>query len=248
MTHLYRALVGGLLLFGIATSGRSDDPPPTYKNVKIVALDATARTLLVENADGRQESMLLDDTAAGFGDVKPGDAVILTLRQDPGRTRVSALVKSTARRPPVTAIPSATPKGTAATATSSASATATYKNGQNAFAEHVAALAQQADRVDVVWREFRKTCAVITRSHYEGAREWVGLWDDQVTSDLSTGSCRDLQNQIVNLGEAVNQGMTAAEDAARHAALSRSDIGDVRRRYSMDWDGWGHTPPDQVTQ
>jgi hypothetical protein len=67
---------------------------------------------------------------------------------------------------------------------------------------------------------------------------------NDVRADLSNGTCRDLYNQIVGLGETVKRGMAGAEDAARRS-LSPGEIRDVRLRYSMDWDGWALPAPER---
>ena len=115
---------------------------------------------------------------------------------------------------------------------------------EEAFEQRVATLAQQASRVDNLWNGFRTSCNVTLRGgNYEGAREWLSLWDEQAQVDLSSGTCRDLFNQIVGLGQAVNSGMAAAESAARRV-LELEQIRDIQRRHSLDWAGWGRTAPE----
>jgi hypothetical protein len=36
--------------------------------------------------------------------------------------------------------------------------------------------------------------------------------------------------------------MASAEEAARRGLLP-SDVRDVQKRFSLDWSGWGRTPP-----
>jgi hypothetical protein len=199
---------------------------PTYTNVRVVSIDTLDRILVVRQADGARQRVELDDNVAGFGDVRVGDEVILTLRGEPGRPRVSAITRSTAT--PSGETPAPRPLAPAA----------------DAFARQVAELAAEASRVDRLWSGFRSTCDARVGGRYEGAREWFGLWANDVRADLSNGYCRDLYNQIVGLGETVKRGMAGAEESARRS-LSPGDIRDVRLRHSMDWDGWALPAPER---
>ena len=118
---------------------------------------------------------------------------------------------------------------------------------REAFGAQVASLAAQADRVDRVWNDFRGACDVKEANPDEGARGWFVLWGGSLHADLSGGSCRDLFNQITDLAEPINAGMTVAEDVARRT-LSPGDIREIRRQYRMDWDGWAMTPPKRLEQ
>jgi hypothetical protein len=81
----------------------------------------------------------------------------------------------------------------------------------------------------------------------QSARGWFVVWEGSIGADLSGGYCRDFFNPIVDLGEPINKGMTAAEDVARRS-LSPGEIRKIRRQYRMDWEGWGRTPPKRLEQ
>jgi hypothetical protein len=115
------------------------------------------------------------------------------------------------------------------------------------FADRTAAIAEQANRVDPLWRSFREGCDVKVSGQYEGGREWLSLWDTQAKADLSSGFCRDLFDQIVNAGSDVNKSMAAAEEGVRTSLLPGA-IREIRRRYSMDWDGWGRQAPAMLEE
>jgi hypothetical protein len=116
---------------------------------------------------------------------------------------------------------------------------------REAFGLRVASLAGQADRVDRVWKEFRGACEFMAGNRHEGAREWFVLWEGSIRADLSGGFCRDLFNQIVDLGAPINEGMTAAEKVARRTLLP-GDVREIRRQHGMDWDGWALAPPKRL--
>ena len=234
-------LMSFLLTIGAAVGVSAEVGLPLYTNAHILGIDPAGRTLVIRNARGVQERVELDDNVAGFQDVKVGDHVILALRGEPGRSRVSAIFKGKESSTSKTVSGSVLPAGNEAplAPASNAAALSTF------FADRVAAVAAQAAHVDRVWGEFRQACGVTVSGRYDGGREWFALWDGQVRADLSQGFCRDLHNQVVSLGEAVNVEMAVAEDAARRS-LAPGDIRDIRRRYALEWDGWGRIPPRQL--
>jgi hypothetical protein len=230
--------VGILIAGGAAVSTAASGPAggsPTYTNAEVVSIDAAKRTLVIKKGDGAEQTAELGDNVAGLADIKAGDYVILTLRGEPGRPRVSAIAKSTVASRRVEPAPRPTPPTTRDAP----------DVAREAFARQVASLAQEANRVDRLWSEFRKACNATVSTRYEGAREWFGLWGNDVHADLSNGFCRDLFDQVVGSGETVKRGMAGAEEAARRS-LSPGSIRDVRLRYSMDWDGWDRPAPDRL--
>ncbi len=227
---------------GISTQkGTSDNGPLTYTNVRVVAIDAVGRTLVVRNAQGVEEKMQLDDNLAGFGNIRAGDRVILTLRTGSGWPRVTSIVESREEPAPRLAA-SPWPSPPAAPVDSSQ-----VLASREAFAAQVASLAGGADRVDRVWNEFRSACKPEAGNQPQGTRGWFAVWEGSVRADMSGGFCRDLFNQILDLAEPVKAGMSAAEDVARRT-LSPGDIREIRRQYRMDWDGWALPPPKRVDQ
>jgi hypothetical protein len=226
--------------------GSSDGAPPTYSNAQVVAVDVTGRTLLIRrNAKGVEEKVQLDDNLAGIGDIRAGDRVILTVRTGPGWTRVSSIVKS---RPLAASRPPAAPKAAATSSASPAQAPVTDPQllaSRQTFADQIAGLAEQADQIDRVWNEFRRACDFGAGHPNEAARGWFVIWEGSIRADLSGGFCRDLFNQIVDLGEPIRAGMTAADNVARRSLLP-GDMRDIRRQYRMDWDSWALTSPKRL--
>ncbi len=241
------ALVAGGTLAAAAPSSptTAGDDVPTYTNAEVVSVDTSARTMVVKDTDGNSKTVELDDNVAGFGDVAAGDKVIVSLRQTPGRPRVTAFVKSNA---------SLSTSGTVAV---SAPPATKYEPGsavivdepaalRASFSLQVANLADLANRVDRLWSQFVTTCHATTTAKYDGARPWLAIWDRNLSADLSSGFCRDLRNQIVGLGSTVNAGMAEAEETARRG-LAPGTIRETERRYAMDWSGWGAPAPDPIT-
>jgi hypothetical protein len=118
---------------------------------------------------------------------------------------------------------------------------------REAFGARVASLAGQADRVDRVWSRFQSSCNVEAGRAQDGARGWFVVWQGSIRAGLPGRDCRDLFDQIVELGDPIKAGMTAAQDVARRS-LSPEDIREIRRRYAMDWNGWTPTPVKRIGQ
>jgi hypothetical protein len=252
------ALTGVLALCGLALGvaeaitipiGPSEDGPLTYLNAKVVAVDRTGRTLVVRNASGKEARLALDDSLAGFGDIKAGDQVMVTVRTGPGWARVSSIVKSR-EVPASTVVAAPSPKAVAAPAPGPRVPpvdSAEIVRSREVFSTRVASLSAQADGVDRVWSQFRSACDFREGNSAEGARGWFAIWEGSIRADLSSGFCRDLFNQLIDLGEPIKAGMTAAEDVARRTLLP-GDIRDIRLRHRMAWEGWALTSPKQVAQ
>jgi hypothetical protein len=208
---------------------------PTYTNARIVRLEANTRLAVVRFTDGSVQTLELDDNVAGFGDVRAGDSVILSVRREPGHDRIRSIVRATppsklARKPTVVV--------------SDDDLAANAPGARREFAAQVASLAEQADRVDRLWDQFVSSCDASVDGDTAGSRAWFGLWDDRVTSDLSAGFCRDLYNQIIGQGEPIKRGMSVAEQTALRY-LEPGEVRSVRRQHSMDWNGWDRPAPER---
>jgi hypothetical protein len=233
--------LGLVAAFLLSTGGwASGQAATTYANVKIVSMDPTTRLVVIQNSSGDQETLELDDSVAGMEGVTAGDDVIMAVRGEPGRRRISAITKALGR-PKATPTSPARPEEPAA-ATRAAGG---HVEGLMRFTEQVAALSRQAQPIDALWSEFTSACAAKTSGSVEGARPWFGLWDGRVKADLSSGFCRDLFNQIVSSGESVKSGMAAAEEVAGKSLIP-GEIRDVRRLHGMDWDGWALRAPEKL--
>jgi hypothetical protein len=226
-----------LIAWGSAAGVRAQQATSRYTNAELVSISPQTRLVVIKDATGREQVLKLDDTVAGFEGLRAGDRVILALRGEPGMTRIASIAKSVGRPPSVD------PPTTRAPAEAS-----TPSPELDAFAEQVATLAQQADRVDALWDDFRTTCSVTLRSSHADGRDWFSLWDNTAQVDVSSGACRDLFNQVVGRGEAVKGGMVRAEEAARVANLVPGDLRATRRRHSMEWSGWGGPAPELLKQ
>jgi hypothetical protein len=87
-----------VLIFGgavaLRAAGAADDGQTTH-TAQVMAIDTIGRTLVIRDARGVEETVQLDDSLAGFGDIRVGDRVILTLRKGPGWSRVTSVIEGT---------------------------------------------------------------------------------------------------------------------------------------------------------
>lgn len=221
-----------------AAAATAAQPAPRYTNAELVSVNPQTRLLVIKDTDARQRTLRLDDNVVGLEDLRAGDRVILTLREESGTTRVSSIAKSQAST--ASPAPEAAPRP--------AQAAPVVAPALQDFADQVAALSLQAAPVDALWNEFVTTCNVTLRSGYADGRDWFSLWDETAQIDVSSGTCRDLFNQVVGKGEAVKAGMAGAEETARRAALAPGDLRETLRRYRMEWGGWALPAPDPLKQ
>jgi hypothetical protein len=232
------AIVACGVALALAGSSALAQQAPKYTNAEVVKVRTQERLLVIKSADGVEQTLELADHVVGVGELRPGDRVILTLRGEPGRARVESFAKSEAS------------ETRAAAQTQPAQRPAPEDTGDAtrvaaAFEARVSALSQQAARVDTLWNSFRTSCNVVMRggAAYDGARPWLSLWDDTVQTDLSSGNCRDMFNQIVSLGQAINEAMADAQDDAARV-LAPGQIREIERRHSLEWGGWGRGAPE----
>jgi hypothetical protein len=223
-----------LLTLGGTASGQEAGTGPSYTNVQIVSIDPQTRIVVIRTASGAEETLELDDTV-GVASVKAGDRVILGVRNEPGRKRISSITRA--------ASPSPRPISPTAKVAAAVPAPAAGVEARSRFADQVAALSRQAQPIDAVWSQFVTSCAARGPAETNGARAWFGLWDGSVKSDLSSGFCRDLFNQMVQQGETIKKGMAAAEDVAR-PDLAPEDLRAIKKLNSMNWDGWALAAPE----
>jgi len=230
-------LASGVMLL-LAGSPAWGQAPPAYANVEVVSIDPLTRHVVIRNSKGAREVLDFDDGLAGLSGITPGDNVMIAMRGEPGRTRITAITKLAPTSGPARVSPGPSPTPLPPSELPRAEVRAR-------FTEQVATLAQQARPIDGMWSSFVTTCNAKQSSSVTDGRDWFGIWDKRVTADLSNGFCRDLFNQIVRSGESVKKGMAAAEDVARKT-LSVGEIRDIKKLNAMDWDGWGLAAPAKL--
>jgi len=238
-------------LIGVNTASAQAPVGSTSMTAEVLSLETQSRIMVIRRPDGTNQRVLLDDVVGGFGNIRSGDRVLVTVRDEPGMARVSSLIKSAptlrVSSPGVLAAPRGIVPG-GETDLDTAMPPLDFQESASVralFSDQVANLALRANAVDLLWGQFRTSCNVRTSSKYDDAREWFGLWDGRVSADLSAGFCRDLYNEIVDAGASINAGMEGAEESADDV-LYPGTMRDIKRRYAMDWDGWSMSRPTRL--
>lgn len=214
---------------------------PTFVNAKVLSFDAQNRLIKVRLPNGTEQTAELDDNVSGFADILVGDSVVLSMRDEPGRPRVSGIVKGSAKAGP------ATTTAVLAPAAVVPGVVALTDTAEAAYVGKLVELARRADAVDREWSGLKTSCKAESSTAYEGSREWLLLWDNPQSADLSSGFCRELFNQVVTHGGAIGTQMAAADSEARRS-LPPEKMKELRRTYSMDASNWSMTPPKLLDQ
>jgi hypothetical protein len=99
-------------------------------------------------------------------------------------------------------------------------------------------LSAQADNVDVEWREYAKWCGVSAFSA-SGGRVWFAIWSpDGAVGGNARADCSSMHVDILERANRVRAAMQETSERARRAGVYPGEIRDVRRKYSLDYDGW----------
>jgi hypothetical protein len=243
------ALLGACLLIASVAAAQA----PLYTNVEIVSVDTRNGAIMVRTNEGQARLLKVEPHVSVDG-LRRGDEVIVALRGASGSDRVTRILRRpgaspdttiTARGARGTTSATAVQGTTAATAVMPEDASA-RQAALEAFTNRVAVLADRAVTVDATWSTFANACAATVASPRD--RDWFLLWEPgAVRADLSTGTCRELYNQLIARGEQVKAAMAAAEERAREDAVLPGEMRDIRSRFAMDWDGWDRPSPPRQT-
>jgi V8-like Glu-specific endopeptidase len=97
----------------------------------------------------------------------------------------------------------------------------------------------QADDMDSAWREYATWCGVGVPSAPTGGRAWFAIWSAAGAPGGSAGSnCASMRTEILEHASRVKAAMMDASERARRADVYPGEIRDLRRKYSLDYDGW----------
>jgi hypothetical protein len=105
------------------------------------------------------------------------------------------------------------------------------------YEQTIAQLARRADALDDHWRRFRSSCY---RGPISGTfdREWFALFEPQAMQGAVANGCGNGFSDTEQQANAVRDGVTAAEEAARRADVYPGTRRDIRRKYRLDYAGW----------
>jgi len=103
----------------------------------------------------------------------------------------------------------------------------------------VGALAAQADYADLEWREYATWCGVGAVAAPSGGRAWFAIWSASGAGGGNVrADCSNMYRDILDRADKVKAVMLEAAERARRNGVYPGEMRDVRRRYSLDYDGW----------
>lgn len=120
-----------------------------------------------------------------------------------------------------------------------------------AFEAAVVECAKRADQVDTLWNRWIDACYgkhsygtyEATSSYDTWGRPWFGVrgvWSgDFATSNEGTPTCRGWVSDMTRLAAEIRTIMVNAERQAHRSSVYPGARRDIRRKYRMDWEGWG---------
>ena len=109
--------------------------------------------------------------------------------------------------------------------------------GTRRYTQAVEAISREAVKLDNYWTRIRANCSVRVAPGYD--REWFGLWDGRAALDTPDQACGSAVQEIQDMASQVRTVMSTAEESARRASVLPGDLRDIRRRYRMEWPGFG---------
>jgi len=128
------------------------------------------------------------------------------------------------------------------------------EEGAKAFEAAVIECAKRADEVDTLWNRWVNACygkytyGTQGGTNYGGVydrwgRQWFsygGLWSGTVaTSNEGSPQCRGWFADMRLLASQIRSIMVNAERQAYRSSVYPGVRRDIRRKYRMDWEGWG---------
>ena len=114
-----------------------------------------------------------------------------------------------------------------------------HKIGLVQYDSMVGALAAQADYADQEWREYATWCGVGASAAPSGGRAWFAIWSASGAGGGTVrADCSNMYRDILERADKMKAVMVEASERARRNGVYPGEMRDVRRRYSLDYDGW----------
>jgi hypothetical protein len=101
------------------------------------------------------------------------------------------------------------------------------------------AVSAQADSLDSAWREYATWCGVGAPAAPVGGRTWFAIWSAVgASAGNARSNCASMRSEVLEHASRVKAAMMDASERARRAGVYPGEIRDLRRKYSLDYDGW----------
>ncbi len=123
-------------------------------------------------------------------------------------------------------------------AAAGADAEAQRGRAAQAFEQSMAALAQRADALDDYWKRFMASCY---QGRVEGTfdRAWFALYDARAMRGSVAPGCGASFDEVRQRANEIRDEVRAADERARQGDVYPGTRRDARRRYHLDYAGWG---------
>ena len=100
-------------------------------------------------------------------------------------------------------------------------------------------MSNQADYADLEWREYATWCGAGVSAAPSGGRAWFAVWSASGAGGGNVrADCSNMYRAILDRANKVKAVMVEASERARRNGVYPGEMRDVRRRYSLDYDGW----------
>jgi hypothetical protein len=101
------------------------------------------------------------------------------------------------------------------------------------------AASAQADRLDLMWREYTKWCGVRATTAASGSRAWFAIWSPpDISASVVAAECPNIRRDLLERANGVKAAMAEASERARRQGVFPGDMRELRRHYSLEYSGW----------
>jgi hypothetical protein len=121
--------------------------------------------------------------------------------------------------------------------TPNADRTARYEEGVRTYTDRVRATAEQADKIDKSWKQFRSSCLAAS-AQGDADRGWFDLRDGAPAGMRSSDACRSWVDYFRESAGRIHDALARCEAAARQVGVSSDRMRTIRRQYNVEWAGW----------
>lgn len=114
------------------------------------------------------------------------------------------------------------------------------EEGTKIFQATVIECAKRANEIDTLVNRYNNACSGQYSYGSAYGRDWFGVYQTPMAiSNESLPSCRAWLADIYRLAGEIHTLMLNGEEKARRASVYPRVRRDIRRKYRMDWEGWG---------
>ncbi len=109
--------------------------------------------------------------------------------------------------------------------------------GARIYQDAIAVQVQRADNLDQQWKAFKRICYQGTIAPVAG-HEWFAIWDPHAMQGTVPSGCASAFSDIQRAAGEIRDGVLAAGEAARQAAVYPGTRREILQRARLDYPGW----------